>query len=275
MDIEITAFYCVCDDLLKSLNYQDHSQCRMSAAEVMTAALTAAAFFGGDHEESCNFLNEYRYIPRMISKSRFSRRLAGIPEFVWRGLADWLASAAHGVDSLKIYIADSFPVPVCQNIRIKRCKIYNEECFRGYIASQRKYFYGLKVHVLMNESGVPAEIVLSHGSCSDISSAFHGFSLQIPSGSVIVADKAYNDYPLEDSLMERGIHLMPLRKKNSKRKRDRFVENGIKFIRKRIESAFSVIKQRFPAHIHAVTHQGFELKVFLFVLAYGIEKAMF
>jgi hypothetical protein len=51
VDIEITAFYCVCDDLLKSLKYQDHSQCRMSTAEVMTAA----AFFGGDHEANCNF----------------------------------------------------------------------------------------------------------------------------------------------------------------------------------------------------------------------------
>jgi hypothetical protein len=28
-------------------------------------------------------------------------------------------------------------------------------------------------------------------------------------------------------------------------------------------------------NIHAVTHQGFELKVSLLVLAYGIEKAMF
>ncbi len=26
--------------------------------------------------------------------------------------------------------------------------------------------------------------------------------------------------------------------------------------------------------IHAVTHRGFELKVFFFILAYGIEKAM-
>jgi hypothetical protein len=109
---------------------------------------------------------------------------------------------------LKIYIADSFPVPVCRSIRIKRCRIYNEECFRGYIASQRKYFYGIKVHVLISESGIPAEIVLSHGSCSDIS-AFHDFSLQIPKGSVILADKAYNDYSLEDSLMEGGVHLMP------------------------------------------------------------------
>ncbi|TAA74868.1 MAG: hypothetical protein CDV28_1151, partial [Candidatus Electronema aureum] len=49
----------------------------------------------------------------------------------------------------------------------------------------------------------------------------------------------------------------------------------VKFIRKRIESAFSVITQRFPAHIHAVTSHGFELKVFLFILAYyGIEKTM-
>ena len=52
VDIEITALCCVCDDLLKSLNCQDHFQCRMSAAEVMAAALTAAAFFGGEHEES-------------------------------------------------------------------------------------------------------------------------------------------------------------------------------------------------------------------------------
>ncbi len=68
-------------------------------------------------------------------------------------------------------------------------------------ASQRKYFYGIKVHALMSGSGIPAEIVLSHGSCSDIS-AFHGFNIHLPKGSVIPADKAYNDYSLEDSLME-------------------------------------------------------------------------
>ncbi len=180
----------------------------MNTAEVMTAT----AFFGGDQKKICNFLKEYRYIPRMISKRRFSRRLAGIPEFVWRGLADWLASAAHGADALKIYIADSFPVPVCRNIRIKRCKIYNEECFRWYIASQRNYFYGLKVHALISGSGIFAEIVLSHISYSDIS-AFHGFSLQLLKGSVILANKAYNDYFLENSLMEADIHLMPVKKK--------------------------------------------------------------
>jgi hypothetical protein len=246
----------------------------MSAAEIMTTALTAAAFFSGCHEAACKFLKEYGYIHEMISKSRFSRRLAAIPESVWRGLADWLASAACGLNSFGIYIADSFPVPVCKNIRIKRCEIYQEKCFRGYAAGRKEYFYGIKVSAVMTESGVPAEIIFSHGGCADMT-AFHNFRLNIPDESVILAGKAYNDYALEDSLKEEGIHLMPIRKKNSKRKYESFTESGIKLIRKRIESAFSVIKQRFPAHIHAVTRRGFELKVFLFILAYGIEKAMF
>lgn len=274
MDAEITGYYCVCDDFLESAGYQDDPQCHMSAAEIMTTALTAAAFFSGCHETACKFLKEYGYIPKMISKGRFSRRLAAIPESVWRGLADWVASAACELNSFAIYIADSFPVPVCKNIRIKRCKIYQEECFRGYISSRKEYFYGIKINAVMTESGIPAEVIFSHGGCADIS-AFHNFKFDLPDGSVILADKAYNDYALEDSLKEEGIHLMPIRKKNSKRKYESFTESGIKLIRKRIESAFSVIKQRFPAHIHAVTHRGFELKVFLFILAYGIEKAMF
>jgi hypothetical protein len=104
----------------------------MSAAEVMTAALTAAAFFSGSHEKACRFLKEYGYIPDMLSKSRFSRRLAAVPE------------------------------SVCRNIRIKRCRIYQDERFRGYSARFRQYFYGIKVHVLMTETGILAEIIISH-----------------------------------------------------------------------------------------------------------------
>jgi hypothetical protein len=81
----------------------------------------------------------------------------------------------------------------------------------------------------------------------------------IPSGIVVYRDKAYYSYNIEDELNQSDIHLNPVRKKNLKRKYELFIGDGVKFIRKRIESAFSVI-----AH-------GFELKVFLF---YGIEKTM-
>ena len=33
------------------------------------------------------------------------------------------------------YIIDSFPVPICDNIRISRCRIVTGEEFRGYILS--------------------------------------------------------------------------------------------------------------------------------------------
>ena len=127
MELKITAFYCLCDDFLISKGWRDDPQCAMSTAEVMTAALTAAAFFSGSQEKSCGFLKEHGYMPAMLSKSQFSRRLGGIPEPVWLGLLRQLAEPFHEADSLKIYIMDSFAVPVCRNIRMKRCKIYQEE----------------------------------------------------------------------------------------------------------------------------------------------------
>jgi hypothetical protein len=49
-----------------------------------------------------------------------------------------------------LYVIDSFPMPVCDNIRIARARIYQDESFRGYIASKKRYFYGLKVHLTPN-----------------------------------------------------------------------------------------------------------------------------
>ena len=39
-------------------------------------------------------------------------------------------------------------------------------------------------------------------------------------------------------------------------------------LRKRVETAFSQITMLFPRFIHAVTRKGFELKIYLFILAY-------
>ena len=47
MDETIIATYCLCDDLLKAMSHRPDPQCKMSDAEVMTTALTAALFFRG------------------------------------------------------------------------------------------------------------------------------------------------------------------------------------------------------------------------------------
>ena len=41
----------------------------------MIAPWVAATFFAGNLDKTCLFLNEHGYVPEMLSKSRFNRRL--------------------------------------------------------------------------------------------------------------------------------------------------------------------------------------------------------
>lgn len=87
-------------------------------------------------------------------------------------------------------------------------------------------------------------------------------------GSIINADSAFTIYDLEDVLKEAaGISLEPLRKKNSKRKFEGWTQYLQACGRKIVETSGSMIERLLPKSIHAVTAEGFELKVLLFVLA--------
>lgn len=101
---------------------------------------------------------------------------------------------------------DSFPVPVCHNIRIKRCKIYQDEEFRGWNESKKEYFYGLKVHLIASENGIPVELLLSPGNYSDTSSLYD-FPFNLPEDSYIHGDKAYNVYEVEDGLNQKSRYI--------------------------------------------------------------------
>ena len=41
MDTQIILVYCLCDELLQAMNHQQHPQCQLSDAEVMTTAIVA------------------------------------------------------------------------------------------------------------------------------------------------------------------------------------------------------------------------------------------
>jgi len=177
-----------------------------------------------------------------------------------------------------IFLIDSCPVEVCDNIRIDRCRIYpktaTDEVYRGYNSSKRRYFYGLKACVVTTAEGLPVEVSLTPGSYND-TKHLRTFELDLPEGSVLYGDKAYNEYFTEDLLADAsGIELLPQRKKNSNRSVPAYVEYVQQVYRKKIETGFSGLKRLLPASIHAVTDRGFELKVFLFVLACSIDALL-
>lgn len=268
MDLHIIFVYCLCADLLKGLHHQEDPQCQMSDAEVMTTALVAALYFSGRYERAREMLQEQGYIPHMLSKSQFSRRLHRL-DFLFVTLFRVLGEHFKDLNPESVYIIDSAPVAVCDNIRIRRNKIYGDEVYRGYQASKKRYFYGVKIHLLVTKEHQPVEFFLSPGSFSD-SSALEQFDFDLPAGAWVFADKAYTFYLVEDLLAEADLQLIPDRKKNSTRPLPPWLRSLLANCRNQVETAGSLIERLLPKSIHAITAKGFELKVILFTLAASI-----
>lgn len=270
MDGQITAIYSLSDDVLKTLHHVEDPQCRMSDAEVLTTAIVAALHFGGNLERARKLLATPAYIPRMLSKSRFNRRLHAL-EGLLIYLFQVLGEVFKQLNASSVYLIDSFPLPACDNIRIPRAKRYREECYRGYTRAKRRYFYGVKLYLLVTAPGEPVEMFLAPGSTADVS-ALPGFDFDLPQGSTVYSDSAFTLYYLEDLMWEAaGINLSPMRKKNSKRPVPGYIAYLQARGRKMVETAGSLIAPLLPKSIHAVTSRGFELKVMLFALAYSIS----
>ena len=180
MDDKIIATFCLCDDLLKAIHHHEDRQCQMNDAEVMTTACIASVFFRGNHESARAMLQQYSYIPHMLSKSRFSRRLHRIKD-IFIILFDFLGKIWKTLNAHAVYVIDSLPIAVCDNIRIRRSKIYSDENFRGYQASKKRYFYGLKVHLMVTQDGQPVECFLTPGSFGDVD-ALKYYAYELPIG---------------------------------------------------------------------------------------------
>lgn len=272
MITEITALYAITDDLLKAIGHTEDCRTQMSDAEVLTAALVAARFFGGNHKQACEHLKEHGYISNMLSTSRFSRRLHHLFSTLL-DVFDYLGTVLKALNASTEYLLDSFPVPICDNIRSSRAHLVRSEDYRGYIASKKRYFYGIRVQLLSTKEGIPVEFAFLPGEAND-TRGLKALPFNLPQGSSIYADAGYTDYLSEDDLQETdGISLQVMRKRNSKRPDAPWVVYLKQVIRHYIETVFSRITCRFPKFIHAVTMDGFLLKVATFIVAFTLESA--
>jgi hypothetical protein len=152
----------------------------------------------------------------MLEKSRFNRRLHNL-DMLLNDLFHQLGMILKEMNGCGEYLLDSFPVALCDHIRIFNVKLIKSEEYRGYIASKKRYFYGVRVQLLTTRSGIPVEFVFMPGSAADVR-ALNSLPLNLPPGSQVYADSAYTDYQAEDYLMESSqIELKVLRKHNSTR----------------------------------------------------------
>ncbi len=168
-------------------------------------------------------------------------------------------------------LADYYEGEWTDNIRISRSKILQGPQWRGYNASKREYFYGVKVQLVTTKDGIPVEMCFVPGSEHDVE-ALRKLYFDLPPESSLYGDSAYTQYELEDLFKETELIELKINRKSNSKRPDKPYQAFIKTaMRKRIETTISEIVEMTPHSIHAVTDKGFLLKILLFVFAYQIK----
>ena len=200
MEDTIIAIFCFCDDYLKSINHEDWCNVKWAAAEVMTSWIVAMRFFYGNLDRARRFLIEYKYM-RLITLSGLNRGVHRLPGNWNENLLKFIQVWGKTTNFPSDYLVDAFPISACRNIRISRCKLYREEMFRGYNASKKEYFYGLKATVITTLEGCPTGVILCPGKEHD-NVPFEVMDFSLPEGSNIYGDNGYEDKEHEERKFE-------------------------------------------------------------------------
>lgn len=259
------AIYCFIDDLLqKAAPCGCDKRRKLNDAQVITTVIIASRYFYGNQASACKYMKDHWGFA-MPDKSNFNRILHKLSDLICQLFYD-LAAIFKYLNLESVYIIDSFPVAVCKNIRISRSKLVKGEAYRGYNASKREYFYGLKVHLISTGTGIPVEFLVTPGSVHD-NAAFQQMDLNLPKDSHLYGDAAYLNGEMKELLWEFGqIRLKAATKKNSKEPNTWAEQLENDYYRKPIENKFSEITSWFPRKIHAVTIQGFLLKILFAII---------
>lgn len=267
MNERVTAIYFICDEVTKCFLKCDDPQSHMSTAEIMAFALIAAMYYNGNYRLTRLVSISCHYFRKPLSLSRLVRRIHKIPEALWMVVFQVLQMYLRKTNC-QHFIIDSFPVKAYENYKSFRARIFRGKEYHGYNASKKQYFFGIKVHMIIDEDGVPIEFCFTPASTSDIA-GLKQLPCELPEGTILFGDKAYTSYELEDDLLEMAkIFLAPKRRANLKRQHSKETNFILNNTRNRIETVFSSIISRMPRHIRARTELGFYLKVLFFILAY-------
>jgi hypothetical protein len=163
---------------------------------------------------------------------------------------------------------DTFPMPVCEHIRANRCRL--EKAFRGYRASHRDDFHGVKAHLWVASGGFIAAFWLTPGSWHDLT-GLYGMALDIPCGCALMMHRGYTDYVVADLLREaEGLEGYLVRRQTSVRYAGCCQDLAV-VKRRFVERVGLCLRSLLPCRVHAVTLDGFMLKLMCFIYVHNFN----
>lgn len=163
---------------------------------------------------------------------------------------------------------DSTPIPVCHNKRIYRHKVFNGLVARG--KSTMGWFFGFKLHLVINENGELLNALLTPGNVDD-RVPIRQMTAKLT--GLLFGDKGYIDHALFRDLFERGLKLVTGIKKNMQNKLFLLREKILLRKRSIIETVNGVLKEDFQ--ISHTRHRSFIngfIHIFSTLLAYALKS---
>jgi len=143
--------------------------------------------------------------PGLVSYSRFVSLIPRVMLMLWAYLLARCGSCTG------ISFIDSTPLRVCHNRRISRHKVFAGQAARGQ--SSMGWFYGFKLHLIVNDCGEILAFTLTSGNVDDRKPAA---ALAQGLFGKLFGDKGYVSLPLFQQLFEQGLQLITTLRSNMK-----------------------------------------------------------
>ena len=161
---------------------------------------------------------------------------------------------------------DSTILPVCKNQRIKRDQSLKAIATRG--RSSMGWFYGCKLHILMNKGGEIVRSCLSNGHVADVKKVE---ALVGGLTASIYADRGYIGRDLKASLAQQDIDLITYHRKNMPALGLPFTDEYYLRQRNKIETLFSLLKGKYKlvSSLHRCV-AGFLAGIYATLVAYQL-----
>lgn len=184
---------------------------RMSCSEVITIMIL---FHSGGFKNMKHFYLYYvqkhqsDLFPNTVSYNRFVELMqaATLPMSVF------MKTCCLG-EGTGISFIDSTPIRVCKNKRIKRNKVFQGLAQVG--KSTIGYFFGFKLHIVINDKGELLNFVITPGNTDDREPLKNKSFIKALKGK-LYADKGYISNQLTQVLFLDGLHLITSIRNNMK-----------------------------------------------------------